>query len=271
MRSRAPTWFPDPQSPGGDVEVHGQGIAEGMPAKFVHRPQGTDEYLFIHFHDPVEILLHGVMREHPAHTLVLWPPRTTHHFGSARRRWAHTWMLCQGASLRTCIGASGLAMQEPIAQPDAEPAMRYLRLIHHEMTRFQPPDPAILEAMLGLWLREAFRASLQRSPRAAAIPERMLAVRQFIDSDPVQELALGQLAGKAGLSVSQFSSEFRRCFGTSPIRYVLNLRLKRSLFHLSDRNLTIREVALRSGFRDQHYFARQFRSHFHRAPSDHRG
>ncbi len=254
-----------------EVEVIASGIAEVLPPKRVHRPYGTEDHLFVHFHDPVEILLNGELREHPAHTLVMWPPRTAHHFGSVRARWTHSWMLCHGSRLRTCIGASGLGLQEPIAQPDASLALRYLRLIRLEIGRFRHPDPAVLEGLIALWLREAFRASQGGSAHAAAIPERMLAVRQFIDGDPAQEFALDALAARADFGVSQFSAEFRRCFGTSPMRYVINLRLKRSLLLLADRNLSIREVAQKSGFRDQHYFARQFRAHFHRAPSEHRG
>ncbi|MBA2481308.1 MAG: helix-turn-helix transcriptional regulator [Planctomycetes bacterium] len=260
------TWTSAHADGAAGAEVRGMGIGERMPGLYVDRPHGTADHLLIHFHDPVEILLHGEMREHPAHTFVVWPPRAAHRFGSAKT-WAHSWLLCSGARIASCIGASGLNLQEPIAQSDAAMAMRYLRLMHDELARFQPPDPHVVEGLLSLWLREAFRDCVHRAAPGARIPARMLAVRQAIDSDPAQELTLVQLAQRAQLSSSQFSAEFRRCFGVSPIAYVLRLRLKRSLFYLSDRNLTIKEVALRCGFPDQRYFARQFRARFGKPPS----
>jgi AraC-like DNA-binding protein len=260
------SWHAEGASGGAAAEVSALGLGSRMPACFVDRPKGTAGYLLVHFHDPTRILLHGEMRDHPAHTFVIWPPDAPHHFGSARR-WNHSWVLCGGRGVGMAIEASGLRLQQPIAQPGAEAAERYLRLIHGEVSRWRAPDPLLIESFLSLWLREAARDASDGSPDHGRVPPRMLVVRQAIEADPAQAFALAQLARLANLSISRFSQEFRRCFGASPIAYVLKLRLKRARFLLADRNLSIKQVARRCGFSDPRYFARQFRAHFGEPPS----
>ncbi|MBA3709416.1 MAG: helix-turn-helix transcriptional regulator [Planctomycetes bacterium] len=265
-------WY-SPLLPAGPVQVHGLGIDEPMPpGRSIDRPAGSDEWLIMHFHDAVEVALDGAVREVPPHTLVVWPPGARQWFG-CNRRWTHSWMFCSGARLAACIRSSGLEPLKAHAQTDATIAARYLSQIHLEITRPADVDGAIIEGLLALYLREAFRESFRAAPtlrRAAAIPARMLSARQLIDGDPTQPLTLRRLAQAAGLSRSQFSAEFRRCFGTTPIRYVLDLRLRRARTLLTDRNLSVGDAARRCGFADGHYFARQFRTRFGMSPRDSR-
>jgi AraC family transcriptional regulator, arabinose operon regulatory protein len=262
-------WY-NPQPPTGDVQVHALGIEEPMlPGRHLDRPDGTHEWLLMHFHDEVAVFLDGAARPVAAHSLVIWPPRTRHWFG-ASTRWTHTWMFCAGARLAACIRASGLPLMRPLAQSGVDPARRYFSQIHHEVTRPLGSDGTIIEGLLALYLREAFRDGAA-SGAPSAIPARMLAARQLIDGDPTQPLTLRRLAAAAGLSRSQFCAEFRRCFGTTPIGYVLDLRMRRARIHLTDRSLTIQDVARRSGFSDAHYFARQFRARFGISPRESRG
>src|SRR5690242_13402726 len=74
------------------LSVAALAVRERMAPIFVDRPKGLEHYLFIHFHDPVEIWLNGTVSLQPKHTFVIWPPGTKHYFGHARRRWNHTWM-----------------------------------------------------------------------------------------------------------------------------------------------------------------------------------
>lgn len=255
----------------GDFRVRGIGIGESLPPCLVDRPDGTPEWLLVHFHDPAEIQLDGNLREHPADTLVIWPARSLHLFGHRQRRWRHSWLLCDGPRASGCIGGGGLPPQQVIAQVDGLAAMRYLRLLRGEIADHQPPSAAILEGLLALWLREAERAAALVSGDAQRPPERMLAVRRSIEADPTRPLGLVALARQANLSVSRLSVEFRRCFGLPPIRYANELRLKQAVFLMSDRNLSIKQVAARCGFADQRYFARVFRARFGRAPRESRG
>ena len=68
---------------------------------------------------------------------------------------------------------------------------------------------------------------------------------------------------------------FRRCFkketGTTPIAYLIELRIeyaKKLLVQKSDSRISIAEIAYLSGFYDQHYFSRLFKSKVGCTPQD---
>ncbi|MNP80819.1 DNA-binding transcriptional regulator AraC [compost metagenome] len=52
--------------------------------------------------------------------------------------------------------------------------------------------------------------------------------------------------------------------------YVIRRRLDYSCTLLRDQSLTVQHVALESGFRDQNYYARQFRKVYLTTPSEYR-
>lgn len=57
---------------------------------------------------------------------------------------------------------------------------------------------------------------------------------------------------------------------TTPMDYVIRRRLDYSCTLLRDASLPIQHVALESGFRDQNYYARQFRKMYRCTPTEYR-
>ena len=72
-------------------------------------------------------------------------------------------------------------------------------------------------------------------------------------------LRLSELAREAGLSVSHFVRSFRQSTGKTPYQYLLLRRVERARMAMRDRRASLAEVALVSGFTDQHHLARVFR------------
>jgi AraC-like DNA-binding protein len=81
------------------------------------------------------------------------------------------------------------------------------------------------------------------------------------------DLGLPDLAKAAHLSVDHLGRLFRAECGTSPMRYILRLRLNRARALLRRTDLSIKEVAHMTGFRDPLYFSRLFRREVGQAPS----
>jgi AraC family transcriptional regulator of arabinose operon len=69
------------------------------------------------------------------------------------------------------------------------------------------------------------------------------------------------------LSTSRFAHVFRGVTGESPMQYVERLRLEQAEQLLLRTDLTIKEIAIRSGFVDAAYFSTRFRRRYGRAPS----
>lgn len=80
------------------------------------------------------------------------------------------------------------------------------------------------------------------------------------------DVALEELAAITGLGARQFSTLFRRAFGVTPHRYVLNQRLDEGARRLSTSALEVTEVALSLGFSTPSHFAAAFRARFGQSP-----
>lgn len=74
-----------------------------------------------------------------------------------------------------------------------------------------------------------------------------------------EEVPLSRLAAECGLSVRHFARAFRRSTGVPPHRWLLNHRAERARELLSNRALSLAEVAMACGFADQSHFTRVFR------------
>ena len=85
-----------------------------------------------------------------------------------------------------------------------------------------------------------------------------------------EELDLGGLATKAGVSQSQLERRFRQLLGTSPGEYILRVRISasRALIEATDR--TIADIALAVGFYDHSHFTRTFRRMMSCSPKQYR-
>jgi len=248
--------------------IRGLAIQEPMPAVMVDRPAPGD-YLLMHFYTPAKIVFGSHAFNVTPHSFYIWTPGTYQCFGNVECSWLHSWMHCDGSWVQSALESSGVGLEQPLHLADASLTEKYLRALYDEMSAFVDPDLLILEGLIKVWMRELARAT-RIAPQSHSIPKRLVIVRQLIDNDPARPMTLNMLAAAAGISVTQFSAEFRRYFKTSPINYVLQVRMHRALHYLSDHSLSVAEVSDRCGFADPFYFSKQFKKHFGKSPHNYR-
>jgi len=95
--------------------------------------------------------------------------------------------------------------------------------------------------------------SQRLSPRALAH------VTEYIDAHLDRTLPLAELARLAGVSTSHFKTLFTRSTQMPVHRYVVARRVERARRLLDDDDMTLVEIAMRSGFSDQSHMARWMR------------
>jgi AraC-like DNA-binding protein/mannose-6-phosphate isomerase-like protein (cupin superfamily) len=92
----------------------------------------------------------------------------------------------------------------------------------------------------------------------------------YLENRLESAVSLDELTALAGLSASTLNRAFRRAVGLPPLAYHLRLRLRKSASLLRSTDLSVTEVAGKSGFDDANYFARQFRNSMGLSPSAYR-
>ena len=86
-------------------------------------------------------------------------------------------------------------------------------------------------------------------------------VTDFINDNFEEDLGLADLATVAGLSQFHFARSFRKSTGQTPQQYLTHRRIERAKELLSNDELPIVEVSLRSGFKNQSHFTTLFRKY----------
>ena len=85
--------------------------------------------------------------------------------------------------------------------------------------------------------------------------------------DPVQ---IGDISVRLGTSTRHLERLFMRYFQMSPSQYYMRLRLHEAKGLLTQTDVSIIEVALRSGFKNASHFTRRYRKMYQMLPSEQR-
>ncbi|MCC8943577.1 helix-turn-helix transcriptional regulator [Bradyrhizobium sp. Arg62] len=97
-----------------------------------------------------------------------------------------------------------------------------------------------------------------RPAHGGLAPWQIRRAEETLAADLEGDISLADLASDCGLSASHFSRAFRQSTGLSPHQWLLRRRVGLAKSLLSDRKLTLSEVALACGFADQSHFTRVF-------------
>ena len=81
----------------------------------------------------------------------------------------------------------------------------------------------------------------------------------FIQDHLSQDLTLDGMAEQAGMSPFHFSKAFKAATGQSPLQYVISARIDLAKVLLKTTDLTVAEIAYRTGYGDLSRFGQHFK------------
>ncbi len=105
----------------------------------------------------------------------------------------------------------------------------------------------------------------------------LLNALETIRSNPIAkrfeigELLFEAFAQMCHRSLSSFKREFRKHYGTSPGRWLLERGLERAASLLQTTGMSVTEIMFECGFEDLSHFSRAFKEKFGLSPSVYRG
>jgi len=93
---------------------------------------------------------------------------------------------------------------------------------------------------------------------------------QYLQTNYSSQINFSQIASEYNFSSSYLTKIFKEHTGTSPIKYLIEYRIKIAKGLLKDTNLTVKEVAEKTGFIDQFYFSKCFKNYCGITPSQYK-
>lgn len=97
---------------------------------------------------------------------------------------------------------------------------------------------------------------------------RLLRAKDRVVAAPQEDWPVRRLARVSGVSEAHFARSFKDAFGVPPHRYLLTCRIERATAMLRDTDLSVTEIALRTGWRSLGTFGRTFRDVTGESPGD---
>jgi AraC family transcriptional regulator len=129
-------------------------------------------------------------------------------------------------------------------------------------------EAALASLLIVKWTKSILGSAPKR--KGGLAPHRLRCALDFMHANLHRQIGLVNLAESAGLSVSQFSHQFRQSTGVSPYRYMRALRIEHSKRLLRNQKWSVLDVGLAVGFENQQHFATVFRRLVGHSPSRYR-
>ncbi|MEN6563701.1 MAG: AraC family transcriptional regulator [Christensenella sp.] len=112
--------------------------------------------------------------------------------------------------------------------------------------------------------------ALLNTERVASTEQIVASVVQFLHANYSSEINFAKIAADYNFSSSYLTKIFREHTGKPPIRYLIEFRIQIAKELLRDTNLNIKEISEKTGFVDQFYFSKCFKSYCGVTPSQYK-
>jgi AraC-like DNA-binding protein len=175
--------------------------------------------------------------------------------------WDEHWIGFDGTVARRWVKNKFFTANTPLFKPGQEE--KWLMLFTELITLIKLNRPALQQVMAGFtaqllgMLYSGQQAGLAGSDQALLIVQKaMTRMRDELESG----LNAQALARELKVSYSSFRHTFQQHTGSSPHQYLLELRLVRARHLLTQTTQTVKEIAKHTGFDDEHYFCRFFKT-----------
>ena len=129
----------------------------------------------------------------------------------------------------------------------------FLQILYHMTRRFQASEV----------LRSEFVQRRQQADRLARLFE-------YVRINYAERITVDQAMKLVHMSQSQFMKVFKKVSGMTFVAHVTRVRVNHALRLLRETDLTIAEIAAKTGFPDQSYFDRRFKQAFGKSPRQYR-
>jgi iron complex transport system substrate-binding protein len=141
--------------------------------------------------------------------------------------------------------------------------------IYAEWQKANDLNKLMAKALFYQWVYE-IAGQLSRNEIRYIQPDLAAQAADYIQEHYREPITLEQLAELLDCSPRQLMRKFREVFHTSPIDYVIGLRLSKAKELLADSGMPLKTIAESVGYADSYYFSRLFKKHTGLSPASYR-
>ena len=236
----------------------------------MYRPSGSGDYLFLLLHTEMAFRLpEGAFQTHPG-ACILYTPGTPQDY-QALRTFKNSYVhFSAPADLVESFHLPENALFYPEAVSEID---RQIQSIYQAFIKRRQYYEAELDSLLENLLVLAAR-SLDQSPdnpQSSLLEETFQSIRLAMLSSCERPWTIQQLSQMAGMEKSQFYRYYHQFFHISPGNDLIQARIQRAQYLLTNQAAQIKQVAAQCGFSEATHFSRQFRRCTGMSPREYAG
>ena len=181
------------------------------------------------------------------------------------------WVHFTGSNVEKIIDYYNIRLSENIIYIGTSPDYQWLfGQIIQEMQLCRPR----FEELISLLLRNIFilisRNLIGANRADNSLENEVELAMHYFRENYRSEINVEDYALSRGMSASNFYRVFKQISGSTPLQYILKLRLSNAQNLLENSNLSIAEIASAVGYENPLYFSRLFNKHIGVSPSEYR-
>lgn len=205
----------------------------------------------------------------PGHAFLLFPKVWHRYAPNQKTGWHEHWIGFDGKIARNWLKNGFVSTRNPVLKINAEDTV--LATFSRTMQSIRTSQPAlqqILAGVAGVLFSLFYSAQQTQSAVEAQNPNAVELAIARIQNEFARDLDMELLAQELGVSYGRFRGAFTAHTGLSPHQYLLELRVAHARNLLAETGSSVKEIAVQTGFNDEHYFSRLFRRKMNRTPSE---
>lgn len=230
----------------------------------IDRPAGAGEFVFLHFLAPIAMILHGRPTNARVGHCIAFSPATPQYYRGLGGGLANDWFHFRGPGIQAMLDRHGILCDQLLAPHTTAFIAPALREVESEMTRrrrgWERAAELLIERFFIMLARSiASQHHQDESPRRAELRATFEQLRIAIDKDLAHRWTVPEMAERVHLGRSRFLSLYKEFFDSTPVDDLIDARLRRARWLLTNTALSVGHVAAECGMDDIYYFSRLFR------------
>ncbi len=229
----------------------------------LHRPNGTQDYLFVQFKSPARVCAGGEYKDAGIGTAIIFDKGCLQSYHARENSaFVHDFMHFFPETDYEEALISGIPKGELLHIPLPESLTFIISEIKSELqegfTRYKSEIMSNLGVVFLYRLKGATEAPDISASRRANF-DLLYNLRREIYQNPKEDWSIDNLSEKAMLSRSYFQYLYKSFFLISPTEDVISARISSAKFFLLSSDMSINKIATECGYTNTEHFIRQFK------------
>ncbi len=192
-----------------------------------------------------------------------------HHAYSTDEGWDCLWCHFDGVTARHWYTDIVSRLGNVFAIPDPHPALNKLKAIYDIFASGNPVREPLLSKYLNdiLTFFLLYTPSEKNSYNYAGMTEKIIT---YLNEHFAENITVGELAERAGLSLYHFIRTFKKETGFTPHEYIINIRIGTAKYLLKNSRMPVKDICFSTGFSCESVFCSSFKRQLGMTPAQYR-